>query len=59
MVTQELAVSKYRRLLQLLDEDAREMSQCIQGEILDAYLRILEQEKEILQNALRAMQENI
>ena len=49
-------IARYKKLLRLIDEDSQEMERCVQGEILDAYRRLLEQEKENLQSALRALQ---
>ena len=48
-------VEKYRKLINLLDEEAYEMCKFVQGDILEAYLRILQQEKSSLTDAMNSM----
>lgn len=49
-------VARYKRLLQLIDEDFDEIAQGIQGRVLKSYREILVKEKEILMEALKSMQ---
>lgn len=49
-------VARYKRLLQLIDEDFNEIAQGIQGRVLESYRDILVREKEILMEALKSMQ---
>ena len=39
------------KLLMLLTEDEEHVSQCIQGEVLEIYQTIIEQEKSLITNA--------
>ena len=48
-------VERYRKLINLLDEEIYEMRKFVQGDILDAYLRILQQEKSFLTDAMNSM----
>lgn len=45
-------VSKYRRLLDLLEEDSEKMAQGLQGDLLGAYRSLIEHEKVLLDNAI-------
>ena len=56
MYEKEVCVTKYRRLLQLLEEDSDEIMLGLQGELLDAYRAILIREKDTLYNALKLIQ---
>lgn len=49
-------VSRYRRLINLMESDAEEIAQGLQGELLTAYRGVLEEEKSILTDALRDME---
>lgn len=48
-------IEKYRKLINLLDEEIYEMRKFVQGDILEAYLRILQQEKSSLTDAMNSM----
>jgi hypothetical protein len=56
MFEAEECVYRYRKLLQLLEEDTQEISACLQGELLEEYRGLLTREKDILNDALRTMQ---
>lgn len=56
MFEAEECVYRYRKLLQLLEEDTQEISACLQGELLEEYRELLTREKDILNDALRTMQ---
>lgn len=56
MLQNEECVSRYRRLLNLLENDAEEIAQGLQGELLTAYRSVLEKEKDRLTDALRDME---
>ena len=54
----ENIIAGYRRLLQLLDEERESACRCMEGQYLQAYLTIIEQEKENVQNELRLLYNN-
>ena len=52
-------VTKYRKLLQLLEEDAQGISHYLQGDILEEYLRILEMEKSTISSAANTLKREL
>ena len=56
MEEMELCIVQYRRLLQLLEEDAAGAALGLRGDLLTAYTSVLEKEEETLRNALRSFQ---
>lgn len=47
---------RYRKLLELLEEDATEISQSLQGELLEEYRELLSRETDFLSQALKKIQ---
>ena len=47
---------RYRKLLALLEEDATEISQSLQGELLEEYRELLSRETDFLSQALKKIQ---
>jgi len=51
-------ITGYRRLLQLLEEEKESAAQCMGGDYLQSYLKIIEREEENLRKELRLLCNN-
>ncbi len=49
----EVCMHRYRRLIELLEDDYREIVQALGGDVLNVYRDILEREKEVLENGYK------
>lgn len=54
----EDVVEGYQKLLRLLEEEKESARRCLDGELLQAYLMVIEQEEENLQRELRLLYNN-
>lgn len=52
-------IAGYKRLLQLLDEEQESARGCMDGQYLYAYLAIIEQERDNVENELRLLYNKI
>lgn len=55
MMNFEELIYKYKRLLNLMDEDYVDISQAIQGEMLDSYRYILLEEKGMIDELIKEL----
>lgn len=55
----EECLSRYRQLLDLMDDDSKKIEQGLQGELLDAYRNVVERERTLLENALISIKKRI
>ena len=51
----EECISRYRQLLDLMEDDSNKIEQGLQGELLDAYRGVVERERILLENALTSI----
>lgn len=58
MFSKEECTKKYKKLLQLLEQDYEEIAISIQGEMLVAYRQVLEYEKSFILNEIQSIENN-
>ena len=51
----ELCMHRYKRLIELLEDDYCEISRALDGDMLESYRAILKREKEILEQEYKSI----